>query len=47
MRFAGSGMHHRHWGGYRRFGYGYGAYASYASDCYWVPRYGYLVKVCY
>jgi hypothetical protein len=52
---GGGGMHMGHgggfgghWGGHRwgYRGYGYGLYTAYASDCYYVRRFGELIKVC-
>ena len=50
----GSGFHGgRHWGhhggywGHRGYGWGYGyGIAAYVPDCYYVRRFGALIKVC-
>ena len=43
------GFHHRHWG-WRHRHFGWGVYgipvAAYAADCYYVRRYGALIKIC-
>jgi hypothetical protein len=42
--------HHGHWGHRRHYGWGYGVYgipvAAYAAECYYVRRYGGLIKIC-
>ena len=39
-----------HWGGhrwgYRGYGFGYGVYTAYVPECYYVRRFGALIKVC-
>ena len=48
----GGGMHIGHgggWGhrwGYRGYGFGYGVYTAYVPECYYVRRFGALIKVC-
>ena len=40
---------HGGWHGHRRFGWGYGFYGpsyAYYSDCYFIRRFGALIKVC-
>ena len=41
------GGHWGHWGHRRHYGWGYGyGIAAYAADCYFVRRYGAMIKIC-